>query len=75
MNRSLRQLRSLRMRRSAARVMKKPSRSLTRSPAEDTSSDWDREQQRLHQMNVAAVFGGEAAEDEDDDQETARRIR
>ena len=30
------------------------------SPADDTSSAWDREQQRLHQMNVAAVFGGEA---------------
>ena len=26
------------------------------------SSDWDREQKRLHQMNVAAVFGGSAAE-------------
>ena len=33
-------------------------------PSADTeSSDWDREQKRLHQMNVAAVFGGEAAED------------
>ncbi len=37
---------------------------------DEVSSDWDREQQRLHQMNVAAVFGGEAAEDDDDDQET-----
>jgi Rne/Rng family ribonuclease len=36
------------------------------SPSEDTSSVWDREQQRLHQMNVAAVFGGEAAEEDDD---------
>ena len=27
---------------------------------DEVSSDWDREQQRLHQMNVAAVFGGEA---------------
>ena len=39
--------------------------------ADEVSSDWDREQQRLHQMNVAAVFGGEAAEDDDDDQEAA----
>ena len=31
--------------------------------------DWDREQRRLHEMNVAAVFGGE-----DDDEET-KRIR
>ncbi len=30
------------------------------------SSDWDREQQRLHQMNVAAVFGGEATEQEEE---------
>ena len=35
--------------------------------AEDTSSAWDREQQRLHQMNVAAVFGGEAAEEDEED--------
>jgi Rne/Rng family ribonuclease len=26
------------------------------------SSEWDREQKRLHEMNVAAVFGGTAAE-------------
>jgi Rne/Rng family ribonuclease len=26
------------------------------------SSEWDREQKRLHEMNVAAVFGGSAAE-------------
>ena len=32
------------------------------TPAEEETSAWDREQQRLHQMNVAAVFGGEAAE-------------
>ena len=37
---------------------------------DEVSSDWDREQQRLHQMNVAAVFGGAVA-DSDDDQETA----
>jgi ribonuclease G len=41
------------------------------SHVDEVSSDWDREQQRLHQMNVAAVFGGEAAEDDDDDQERA----
>jgi ribonuclease G len=28
------------------------------------SSEWDREQKRLHEMNVAAVFGGAAAEAE-----------
>ncbi|HYM05905.1 MAG TPA: Rne/Rng family ribonuclease [Terriglobales bacterium] len=32
------------------------------APSDDMPSAWDREQQRLHQMNVAAVFGGEAAE-------------
>jgi ribonuclease G len=36
-------------------------------PSEESSSAWDREQQRLHQMNVAAVFGGEAVEEEDDE--------
>jgi Rne/Rng family ribonuclease len=35
--------------------------------AEDGSSAWDREQQRLHQMNVAAVFGGEAADEDDEE--------
>jgi Rne/Rng family ribonuclease len=30
----------------------------------DVSSDWDREQKRQHQMNVAAVSGGEAAAEE-----------
>ena len=39
---------------------------------EDAPSAWDREQQRLHQMNVAAVFGGEAADtNEDEDDETS----
>jgi Rne/Rng family ribonuclease len=48
-----------------------------RAPGEDAASAWDREQQRLHQMNVAAVFGGEDVteddrEDADDtDEETA----
>jgi ribonuclease G len=31
--------------------------------ADAESSDWDREQKRLHQMNVAAVFGGDVAEE------------
>jgi len=35
-------------------------------PVGDTSSAWDREQQRLHQMNVAAVFGGETAAQEEE---------
>jgi Rne/Rng family ribonuclease len=33
---------------------------------DSTSSGWDREQKRLHQMNVAAVFGEEAYEQERD---------
>jgi len=32
----------------------------------NTSNDWDREQKRLHQMNVAEVFGGDEAAEEDD---------
>ncbi len=36
-------------------------------PSHDTPA-WDREQQRLHQMNVAAVFGGEVAEEDEDDE-------
>jgi Rne/Rng family ribonuclease len=35
--------------------------------ADGTSSDWDLEQKRLHQMNVAAVFGGEATEETDEE--------
>jgi Rne/Rng family ribonuclease len=31
-----------------------------------TDEAWDLEQKRLHQMNVAAVFGGEATESDDD---------
>jgi Rne/Rng family ribonuclease len=31
------------------------------------AENWDREQERLHQMNVAAVFGGEVAEDDEED--------
>ena len=39
----------------------------SREPSvDDASSDWDREQKRLHQMNVAAVFGGEEEEQESD---------
>jgi Rne/Rng family ribonuclease len=37
------------------------------APSDDTSSAWDREQQRLHQMNVAAVFGGEVADEDDEE--------
>jgi Rne/Rng family ribonuclease len=37
-------------------------------PAADaTSSHWDREQKRLHEMNVAAVFGGEETEVEEEE--------
>ena len=35
----------------------------TESRPQIGSTEWDEEQKRLHQMNVAAVFGGEAAED------------
>jgi len=42
------------------------------SPSATDSEEWDRQQKRLHQMNVAAVFGGEEVTDpgrEDDSQE------
>jgi Rne/Rng family ribonuclease len=53
------------------RVHEKPSTHTSESehyetPTQDSSNAWDREQQRLHQMNVAAVFGGEAAEEDDE---------
>jgi Rne/Rng family ribonuclease len=32
----------------------------------ESSNDWDREQKRLHEMNVAEVFGGDEAAEEDD---------
>ncbi len=48
-------------------VYEEPSPVYHQSPSEDTSSAREREQQRLHQMNVAAVFGGEAAEEDDDE--------
>jgi ribonuclease G len=39
--------------------------------AEDANNSvWDREQKRLHEMNVAAVFGGEIAEEEPAEEET-----
>lgn len=43
-------------------------------PAPGDASPWDREQQRLHQMNVAAVFGGGIVEEEsiDDSQEETK---
>ena len=40
-----------------------PLRSEIRSEMSVGSSEWEREQQRLHQMNVAAVFGEEVAEE------------
>ena len=33
------------------------------------SEDWDREQKRLHDMNVAAIFGGDEAVEEDETEE------
>jgi Rne/Rng family ribonuclease len=37
------------------------------SPSASDSEEWDRQQKRLHQMNVAAVFGGEDVTEEGDD--------
>ena len=43
------------------------SSSVAENVRKESSEDaWDREQKRLHQMNVAAVFGGEATETDDD---------
>jgi Ribonuclease G/E len=39
------------------------------SVANPASPDWDREQKRLHEMNVAAVFGGESSEEEESDED------
>jgi ribonuclease G len=39
------------------------------SVVEDAHKEWNHEQQRFDRMNVAAVFGGEAAESEEDDNE------
>jgi Rne/Rng family ribonuclease len=47
------------------KVQEEPSVQTHQTPSDDSSSTWDREQQRLHQMNVAAVFGGEAPEEDD----------
>ena len=44
-----------------------PSAQTRQGTADPASSDWDREQKRLHEMNVAAVFGGESKEGEDED--------
>jgi Rne/Rng family ribonuclease len=41
---------------------------VTAQDGEANSERWDREQQRLHQMNVAAVFGGEETEEQDDEE-------
>ncbi len=46
------------------------------SPSESEEDAWDREQKRLHQMNVAATFGGEEAvetEESDEDRIAAER--
>ena len=44
-------------------IYEKPLAQSFEQPADTATSEWDREQKRLHQMNVAAVFGGEAAEE------------
>jgi len=43
--------------------------SVTSSEREVGSDEWEREQRRLHQMNVAAVFGGEEVVEEDEHNE------
>ena len=43
---------------------------LHHAPTEGSSTAWDREQQRLHQMNVAAVFGGATEDDQKDADDT-----
>ena len=46
-----------------------------RMPVVDAASaDWDREQRRLHEMNVAAVFGGEVDDEEDQDDSAQHQI-
>jgi Rne/Rng family ribonuclease len=42
---------------------------LVEKPVVEGASPWDREQQRLHQMNVAAVFGGGVTKEESVDEE------
>jgi Rne/Rng family ribonuclease len=42
-----------------------PSAQPREQAVEAASSEWDRQQKRLHQMNVAAVFGGEAIREDD----------
>ncbi len=42
-----------------------PARSAQASQAAAESDEWDRQQKRLHEMNVAAVFGGEEKVEED----------
>jgi Rne/Rng family ribonuclease len=42
-----------------------PARSAQASEAAVDSDEWDRQQKRLHEMNVAAVFGGEETVEED----------
>ena len=41
----------------------------TQSEPEASSDAWDREQKRLHQMNVAATFGGEETVETEDEEE------
>ena len=40
------------------------------SQSEASSDDWDREQKRLHEMNVAAVFGEDEAEQDSEEPES-----
>jgi Rne/Rng family ribonuclease len=47
-----------------------PARSAQAIEAAVDSDEWDREQKRLHEMNVAAVFGGETVEEDRPSTET-----
>ncbi len=53
-----------------AEVHEQPVAEVRQPVVNTSSSDWDREQRRLHEMNVAAVFGGEADDEEDDEDKT-----
>jgi Rne/Rng family ribonuclease len=48
-------------------------KALLRSEMSVGSSEWEREQQRLHQMNVAAVFGEDATEELPEEHEVEER--
>jgi Rne/Rng family ribonuclease len=57
----------------AARTTEQPAPVDFEAPSSEPqvgSTEWDRQQKRLHEMNVAAVFGGEATEEEAEQSES-----